>query len=99
MYSVDDDVCYAKEFEENIKVNHVTPLQDGKMIVLFSTGEKRLFDTSLLQGSAFAPLKNKAIVSHPSIFHGIITWDNGKIDVSPETVYNLSSPYQDNLTI
>ena len=63
----------------------------GKMLVSFSTGEKRLFDTKLLQGSAFEPLSEESVFMNPSIFHGVITWSDGKIDVAPETVYQLST--------
>ena len=34
---------YAEEMQDSIKVTEVKPLREGKMIVTFSTGEKRLF--------------------------------------------------------
>ena len=37
-----DDICYAGEFRENIKVVEAKPLRGGMMLVTFSTGEKRL---------------------------------------------------------
>ena len=58
------------------------------------TGEKRLFDTTLLQGSAFAPLADETIFSNPVLFHGVITWKNGEIDIAPETVYRDSYAYE-----
>ena len=64
------------------------------MRVTFSTGEKRLFDTTLLNGPAFAPLADEKIVNNPVLFHGVITWDNGKIDIAPETVYRDSYSYE-----
>lgn len=27
------------------------------------------------------------------LFHGVITWNNGEIDIAPETVYAESFPY------
>ena len=63
------------------------------MIVTFSTGEKRLLDTTLLSGSAFKPLADEKIFNNPVIFHGVITWNNGKIDIAPETVYRNSYAY------
>ncbi len=83
-------ICYAGKYEEGIKVSEVKPLRGMMMLVTFSTGEKRLFDASLLTGSAFEPLKNESIFSSPTIFHGIIIWNNGEIDVAPETVYEDS---------
>lgn len=88
-----NDICYAGEMQEGIKVKAVTPLRGGMMLVTFSTGEKRLFDASALEGPAFAPLKDEAILSDPTLFHGVITWNNGEIDIAPETVYRESYQY------
>lgn len=92
MYIV-DDICYAGEFQEGIKVTEAKPLRDGMMLVTFSTGEKRLFDTTMLEGAAFKPLADEKIFNHPVLFHGVITWNNGEIDIAPETVYRDSYAY------
>ena len=92
---VKDDFCYAGEFKNGIKVTEVQPMRGGMMLVTFSTGEKRLFDTTKLQGSAFAPLADEKIFSNPSLFHGVMTWNNGEIDIAPETVYRDSYAYDD----
>lgn len=81
--------------ETGIKVTAVKPLREGKLLVTFSTGEKRLFDTTKLQGAAFAPLADEKIVSEPTLFHGVITWMNGQIDIAPETVYRDSYAYEE----
>ena len=94
MYIV-NDVCYAGELQAGIKVTAVKPLRGGMLLVTFSTGEKRLFDTTKLQGSAFAPLADEKIVSEPTLFHGVITWMNGEIDIAPETVYRDSYAYEE----
>lgn len=93
MYII-NDICYAGELQDGIKVTEVKPLCGGMMLVTFSTGEKRLFDTTTLQGSAFAPLKDERIFSNPVLFHGVITWNNGEIDIAPETVYRNSYDYE-----
>lgn len=62
-------------------------------LVTFSNGEKRLFDTTLLTGSAFEPLKDEEVLKNMSVFHGVITWMDGEIDIAPETVYQESYPY------
>lgn len=93
MYIV-NDICYAGTMQENIKVTEAKPLRGGMMLVTFSTGEQRLFDTTTLQGSAFDALKDDIVFSHPTIFHGVITWDNGQIDIAPETVYRNSYAYE-----
>lgn len=90
---IKDDICYAGELTEDIKVTAVKPLRGHMMLVTFSTGEQRLFDATKLTGSAFAPLADNEIFSHPVIFHGVITWNNGEIDIAPETVYKESYAY------
>ncbi len=91
---VENDICYSEDYEDCLKVRDVTPLGHRMMLVTFSNGEKRLFDTTLLKGSAFAPLADEKICNHPVLFHGVITWKNGEIDIAPETVYKWSSPYE-----
>lgn len=88
-----NDICYAGEMENGIRVTAVKPLCGGMMLVTFSTGEKRLFDTTTLKGSAFAPLADETIFSNPKLFHGVITWNNGEIDIAPEAVYRDSYAY------
>ena len=89
-----NDICYAGEMNEGIKVTEAKPLRGGMMLVTFSTGEKRLFDTTMLQGSAFAPLMDDNVFRNPVLFHGVITWNNGEIDIAPETVYRDSYAYE-----
>jgi len=90
-----NDICYAGQLQEGIKVTEARPLRGGMLLVTFSTGEKRLFDTTTLQGPAFAPLADEEVFSHPVLFHGVITWNDGEIDVAPETVYRNSYAYED----
>ncbi len=89
-----NDICYAGELRDGIKIAEAVPLQGGMMLVTFSTGEKRLFDTTLLKGSAFTPLADETVFRNPVLFHGVITWNNGEIDVAPETVYRDSYAYE-----
>lgn len=49
--------------------------------------------TTLLHGSAFDPLKNPKVLENYTIFHGIMTWMDGEIDIAPETMYADSYPY------
>ena len=89
-----NDICYAGEMQVGIKVTEAKPLRDGMRLVTFSTGEIRLFDATTLQGSAFAPLADEKIFNNPVVSHGVITWNNGEIDVAPETVYRNSYAYE-----
>ena len=92
MYII-DDVCYAGEATPDIKVKEATVLRGGMLLITFSTGEQRLFDTTLLIGSAFEPLKDEKTLADFTIFHGVMTWMNGEIDIAPETMYAESYPY------
>ena len=92
MYII-DDVCYAGEATPDIKVKEATMLRGGMLLITFSTGEQRLFDATLLTGSAFEPLKDEKTLADFTIFHGVMTWLNGEIDIAPETMYAESYPY------
>ncbi|MDD5928522.1 MAG: hypothetical protein PUC37_01840 [Spirochaetales bacterium] len=46
---IKDGICYAGELDPDIEVSTIKILDDGMLLVEFSTGETRLFDvTSLL---------------------------------------------------
>ena len=92
MYIV-DDICYAGEETPEIKVKEARALRGGMLLLTFSTGEQRLFDTTLLKGSAFEPLRDEKVLADFIIFHGVMTWMNGDIDIAPETMYAESYPY------
>ena len=90
---IKNDICYAGRLEQGIKVTEAKPLRGMMMLVTFSTGETRLFDASALKGSAFKPLEGEKVFNSPVLFHGVITWNNGEIDIAPETVYAESYAY------
>ena len=92
---IKNGICYSGSIQEDIRVTEAKPLRGGIILVTFSTGEKRLFDTTRLTGPAFAPLADEEVFSHPAIFHGVITWKNGEIDIAPETVYQESYAYSE----
>ena len=86
-------MCYAGEITPDIRVKQAVVLRGGMLLITFSTGEQRLFDTTILAGSAFEPLKDEKVLSDFKIFHGVMTWMNGDIDIVPETMYADSYPY------
>ena len=90
---IKNDICYAGEYQDDIEIIEAKPLDGGIVLVTFSTGEKRLFDTTLLKGSAFEPLADEKIFNSLVLFHGFITWNNGEIDIAPEAVYKYSHAY------
>lgn len=86
-------MCYAGEAVSDIKVKEATVLRGSMLLITFSTGEQRLFDATLLTGSAFEPLKDEKTLADFTIFHGVMTWMNGEVDIAPETMYADSYPY------
>lgn len=90
---IKDGICYAGTMTDDIKVTDAKPLRGHMMLVTFSTGEQRLFDATQLEGSAFSPLADDDVFNHPVIFHGVITWKDGEIDIAPEIVYKNSYVY------
>ncbi len=92
---VKDGVVYGESKTTELKVESIDPLDDLCMLVTFSTGETRLFDaTTLLDLPAFTPLKDKAIFNSAEINHGILTWDDGAIDIAPMALYEKSYAYE-----
>lgn len=65
---------------------------DGMMMILkFQSGEERLFDAApLLESPAFKPLQDDKIFRE----YGTLSWNNGNIDIDPETLYEESYPYE-----
>ena len=52
------------------------------------------FEASIaLDGSAFEPLSDERVLGDFTIFHGVMTWFDGKIDIAPETMHLESFPY------
>ena len=93
MYYVDGFVC-GGEPVDNIKITDARPLADRMMIIRFNSGEERVFDSSILDGVVYEPLKDKEVFDNVSVDHGILTWKNGDIDCAPEYVYANSYEYE-----
>ena len=86
-------IAYASEKSNKISITNAKVTDHLMMIVTFSGGEKRVFDASVLTGSAFKPLEDDAIFSNFKIMHGVITWMDEDIDCAPEYTYENSYAY------
>ena len=84
---------YGNNSDDNILITDVKALKDRMMLVSFSSGEKRLFDSTVLSGPAFALLENTEVFMSPVIDHGVITWAQGDINCAPEYIYEHSFEY------
>ncbi len=94
MYIV-NGIAYAGTGKEERKVESVKVLDGMILVIRFKSGEERLFDaTTLLKFPVFQPLKDDKIFRNPKIEFGTLSWDNGKIDIDPETLYEESYPYE-----
>ena len=97
-----DDICYAGTPAEDRRIVAARVLAGGMMLIEFASGERRLWDITLLKEPVFQPLQDEKVLREFVIFHGILTWQNGEIDIAPETVYAMSYPYEmdkDNINI
>lgn len=74
---------------------HIKALEDGILLLTFNTGERKLFDTTLLNGPAFEPLKDESVFRSAYIDCGIVVWMDGQIDCAPEYMYQHSYPYNE----
>ena len=62
----------------------------GTINVLYSNGEVRSFESSKISDyPVFKSLADDAVFFDFSIDHGVVTWENGKLDIAPETMFAL----------
>ena len=88
-----NDIVYAGEKTENVEITSAIPLEYRMLLLTFSNGEQRLFDTTLLTGSAFDVLNDKEVFENLKVTNGYVSWDNGEVDCSPEYMYENSYKY------
>ena len=100
MYIV-KDVAYAENFNnENLKIVDIKIVAELCMLVTFSNGEKKIFDAKyLIQYPIYKKLEDFAIFKGAYIENGIIVWDDGKIDIGVDIVYNNSYEYEEELVM
>jgi len=76
----------------NPYVEHVRPLDDYRLEVVFDNGERRLFDVKpYLQRGVFVRLQNRAIFQAARVVAGSVEWP-GELDLSYDTLYLESQP-------
>ena len=92
MYEI-NGICYAGEKTADIKIVSAKVLIGGMMLIEFNSGEKRIWDPQEETGSVFLPLREIEVLEKFEIFHGVLTWQNGTIDIAPETLYDHSYEY------
>jgi len=93
---IENGIAYAGTPTDEIRVRSVKPLDDMMMILTFTSGERRLYDaTQLLEYPAFQPLRDESVFKSAVVEHGIVVWNDGDIDIAPETMYANSYAYNE----
>ena len=78
-----------------IQVSSVETVADFKLLLTFTSGERRRFDMRpYLDYPVFHRLKNPGYFSLARVDYGTVTWP-GDIDIAPETLYEGSIPWVD----
>ena len=92
---IKDDVVYANQKSDDIKIIDVRIVDKFSLIVVFPFGEERIFDaTYLLKIPAYEKLNNVDFFNTVHVEHGALVWNNGEIDIAPEEVYKESYEYE-----
>lgn len=89
----ENGIVYSDNPDKILSVLEVKHMYSGVYLVKFSNNEIRLFDSTILKGEVFEPLKKPEIYENPKLEYGIVTWDNGQIDCSPDYMYENSFEY------
>lgn len=92
MYTI-KDVCHTGILENPCEIKDVKAIDGRRLLLTFRNNEKRVFDTSLLKGSAFAALRDPDAFKSVNIENGVVTWLNGDLDCAPEYMYRYSEKY------
>ncbi len=83
-------IVHAGEPRAMLKVIGVQAVGDHILRAEFSTGEYKRVDLSeLLESPAFSPLKDRSLFAGVYLDHGVPTWNDGEIDISPEYLYEM----------
>lgn len=82
-----DGYVYGGEPHQPIKIIALNVNDDFTLDLIFSTGERKIFDARLLQGEGFLPLKNIEVLKTAYLEHGFVAWCDGRIDCAPEFMY------------
>lgn len=71
----------------NPRIEQVTPRDAYKLLLVFTNGEKGIYDCShLLDFGVFAELKDKNYFKQAKALHGTVAWPNEQ-DICPDTLY------------
>ena len=85
---IKDGIAYADDATPLLKVVALQPMGNYTLLLWFNNEEARMFDfAQMLSSPAFAPLKDQAVFRSVVLDHGVLTWNNGEIDIAPEYLF------------
>jgi len=77
-----------------LDVVEVQARPDYTLVLQFENGERRLFDMApLMDKKPFVRIKETSLFLQARVDCGTVVWPS-EIDISPETLYELSKPLQ-----
>lgn len=98
MYII-DGIAYAGEQIPEIKIKSVRALPDYKLWIRFNDNSQKIFDfKKLLDFPCYEPLKDTSLFNSVYVDFGIVVWNNGEIDISPEKLYTEGVSIENELT-
>jgi len=56
------------------------------------TKEPSLCHPIVTKEPSLCHLADESVFGSVALFHGVMTWNNGEIDIAPEAVYEMSYP-------
>ena len=84
-----DGIAYAGEPVPEVRGKSVRPLADYKLWVRFSDNVEKIFDFKpLLEAPCYVSLKDESLFNSVYVDYGFPVWQDGEIDISPETLYS-----------
>ena len=77
-----------------IWINSAKYLGDYRLELSFSNGEVRVFDAKKFIAShpLFASLQDKQLFSQFQLDGWTVSWQDGRLDISPEYLYEIGTP-------
>lgn len=92
MYII-DGIAYAGDENISVKVRAVRPLDGHKLFILFNNSEKRIFNFKpYLDFPCYKELKDESLFKKVYVENGTAVWNDGKIDIAPETLFEDGDP-------
>ena len=77
-----------------IWINNAKYLGDYRLSLSFSNGEQRILDAEnyIFSHPLFEPLKDKQLFSQFQLDGWTVSWQDGKLDIAPEYLYETATP-------